>query len=340
MKLSDFDYTLPHERIAQAPARPRDRARMLVLARRDGSLAHRTFRDLPGYLRPGDVLVLNDTRVLPARLRGRRAGGGAVEVLLLRPDGRGAWEALVRPSRRVREGARLVFGDGTLEAVAGPRTDSGTRLVTLSCRGDLRAVLDEVGEMPVPPYIERPLDDPDDYQTVYAEREGAVAAPTAGLHFTDGLLAVLRTQGVDVVFLTLHVGIGTFRAVEAEDVAAHRMDAEWYDVTPQTARAINTARARGARVVVVGTTSVRTLESVAQDDGTVAAGNGWTDLFITPGFRFRVTDALITNFHLPRTTLLMLVSAFAGRDRVLGAYEAAVREGYRFYSFGDAMLIV
>ncbi|HYM68965.1 MAG TPA: tRNA preQ1(34) S-adenosylmethionine ribosyltransferase-isomerase QueA [bacterium] len=340
MKLSDFDYALPRERIAQAPARPRDSARLLVLSRGDGSLAHRTFRDLPDYLRRGDVLVLNDTRVLPARLRGRRAGGGAVEVLLLRPDGQGVWEALVRPGRRVREGARLVFKDGALEAVAGPRTASGTRLVTLSCRGDLRAALDEVGEMPVPPYIERPLDDPDDYQTVYAKREGAVAAPTAGLHFTDGLLAALRTRGVDVVSLTLHVGIGTFRAVEAEDVAGHRMDAEWYAVAPETARAINAARARGGRAVVVGTTSVRTLESVAQDGGTVAAGSGWTDLFITPGFRFRVTDALITNFHLPKTTLLMLVSAFAGRERVLAAYGAAVREGYRFYSFGDAMLIV
>ncbi|HXX36957.1 MAG TPA: tRNA preQ1(34) S-adenosylmethionine ribosyltransferase-isomerase QueA [bacterium] len=340
MKLSDFDYVLPRDRIAQKPARPRDAARLLVLSRRDGAMEHRTFRDLPEYLHAGDVLVLNDTRVLPARLRGRRAGGGAVEVLLLRPNGRGAWEALIRPGRRVREGARLVFEQGVLEAVAGPRTASGTRLVTLSHEGELRAVLEHAGEMPVPPYIERPLDDPADYQTVYARREGAVAAPTAGLHFTTGLLASLRAQGVETVYLTLHVGLGTFRPVETEAIEAHHMDREWYELTSDAARAINAARARGGRVVAAGTTAVRTLESVSRDDSTVASGCGWTELFITPGFRFRATDAVITNFHLPRTTLLILVSAFAGRERVLAAYQAAVREGYRFYSFGDAMLIL
>jgi len=340
MRLSEFDYALPADRIAQTPATPRDSARLLVLRRADGAVVHRTFRDLPECLRPGDVLVLNDTRVIPARLRGRRANGGAVELLLLRPHDGAVWEALVRPGRRVREGARLVFGGGRLEATAGARTASGTRLVTLACRGDLRAALQETGEMPVPPYIKRRLDDPRDYQTVYAEREGAVAAPTAGLHFTSELLAAVRARGVAPVFLTLHVGIGTFRSVEADDVTAHRMDGEWYEVPQETAQAIGTARARGGRVVVCGTTGVRTLESVARDDGTVAAGSGWTELFITPGFRFRATDALITNFHLPRTTLLILVSAFAGRERVLAAYETAVREGYRFYSFGDAMLII
>jgi len=339
MRLSEFDYALPRDRIAQTPAAPRDSARLLVLRRADGAVAHRTFRDLPEFLRPGDVLVLNDTRVIPARLRGRRANGGAVELLLLRPHGGAVWEALVRPGRRVREGARLVFGDGRIEATAGARTASGTRLVTLAHQGDLRAVLQETGEMPVPPYITRRLDDPRDYQTVYAEREGAVAAPTAGLHFTPELLAAVRARGAAPVFLTLHVGIGTFRSVETDDVTAHRMDAEWYEVPPETARAIGAARARGGRVVVCGTTAVRTLESVARDDGTVTAGRGWTELFITPGFRFRATDALITNFHLPRTTLLILVSAFAGRERVLAAYATAVREGYRFYSFGDAMLI-
>jgi len=339
MRLADFDYALPRDRIAQSPAVPRDSARLLVLSRADGAIAHRTFRDLPGALRPGDVLVLNNTRVLPARLRGRRDTGGAVELLLLHPGDGGAWEALVRPGRRVREGQRLIFGNGVLEATAGPRTPTGSRLVTLACRGDLLTVLREIGEMPVPPYIERRLDDPDSYQTVYAERDGAVAAPTAGLHFTQELLETVRARGVDLAVVTLHVGLGTFRAVEVDDVTSHRMDAEWYEVPRAAADAVNAARARGGRVVVVGTTGVRTLETVARDDGTVRAGSGWTELFITPGFRFRATDALITNFHLPRTTLLMLVSAFAGRERVLAAYEVAIRAGYRFYSFGDAMLI-
>lgn len=340
MRLADFDYVLPRDRIAQSPAAPRDSARLLVLSRADGAMAHHTFRELPEFLRPGDVLVLNNTRVLPARLRGRRDTGGAVELLLLRARDDGAWEALVRPGRRVRDGQRLIFGDGALEATAGPRTPTGSRLVTLTCRGDLQTVLRAIGEMPVPPYIERRLDDPESYQTVYAERDGAVAAPTAGLHFTPALLEAVRARGVDLAVVTLHVGLGTFRPVDVEDVTAHRMEAEWYEVPQAAADAVNRARARGGRVVVVGTTGVRTLESVAEDDGTVRAGSGWTELFITPGFRCRTTDALITNFHLPRTTLLMLVSAFAGRERVLAAYEAAVRDGYRFYSFGDAMLIV
>ena len=340
MRLGDFDYDLPRDRIAQSPAAPRDSARLLVLRRvGEGEIAHRRFRDLPDLLRPQDVLVLNNTRVLPARLRGRRDGGGPVELLLLRPLDDAVWEALVRPGRRVREGQRLVFGDGVLQATAGPRTERGSRLVTLSSDRDLHTVLGEVGQMPVPPYIERPLDDPESYQTVYAERDGAVAAPTAGLHFIRALLQAVRARGVALAVVTLHVGIGTFRAVETDDVTSHRMDAEWYEVSGAAADAVNEARARGGRVVVVGTTGVRTLESVAEDDGRVRPGSGWTELFITPGFRFRVTDALITNFHLPRTTLLMLVSAFAGRERVLAAYETAVRAGYRFYSFGDAMLI-
>jgi S-adenosylmethionine:tRNA ribosyltransferase-isomerase len=310
-----------------------------VLRRETGALEHRAFRDLPQYLRRGDVLVLNNTKVLPVRLRGRRASGGEVEVLLLRPVG-GHWEALVRPGRRLRPGTRLAFGDGAIEITVGPPTEQGTRLVDVHHAGDLRAALARAGEMPVPPYIERRLDNPDDYQTVYAEREGAVAAPTAGLHFTPALLATIRGQGVRVVFVTLHVGLGTFRGVEVEDVTRHRMDAESYDLSGEAAAAINGGRAQGGRVVVVGTTVVRTLESVAGEDGTVAAGSGRTELFITPGFRFRVTDALVTNFHLPRTTLLMLVSAFAGRERILAAYAEAIRLRYRFYSFGDAMLIV
>ncbi|MHB8731688.1 MAG: tRNA preQ1(34) S-adenosylmethionine ribosyltransferase-isomerase QueA [bacterium] len=338
LRLSDFDYELRRDLIAQAPARPRDSSRLLVLRRDTGAVAHRIFRDLPEYLRPGDVLVLNDTKVLPVRLRGRRATGGEVEVLLLKPsDGR--WEALVRPGRRLRPGTRLSFGGGAIEVTIGEPTEQGTRFVTLHHTGDLRAALERAGEMPVPPYIERPLDDPADYQTVYADREGAVAAPTAGLHFTPALLDAVRSRGARVAFVTLHVGLGTFRGVEVEDVTRHRMDAENYELNAEAAAVINGARAAGGRVVVVGTTVVRTLESIASDEGTVAAGRGSTELFITPGFRFRATDALVTNFHLPRTTLLMLVSAFAGRERILAAYAEAIRLGYRFYSFGDAMLI-
>jgi len=310
-----------------------------VLHRDTGALEHRVFRNLPEYLRLGDVLVLNNTKVLPVRLRGRRASGGEVEVLLLRSVG-DEWEALVRPGRRLRPGTRLSFGDGAIEVTIGAPTAQGTRLVTVHHAGDLRAALARAGEMPVPPYIERPLEHPDDYQTVYAEREGAVAAPTAGLHFTPGLLDTIRASGVRVAFVTLHVGLGTFRGVEVEDVTRHLMDAEEYALSEETAAAINGARTAGGRVVAVGTTVVRTLESIAREDGTVPAGRGRTELFITPGFRFRVTDALVTNFHLPRTTLLMLVSAFAGRERILAAYAEAIRLGYRFYSFGDAMLIV
>ena len=340
MKLSDFDYVLPRHLIAQAPSRPRDSARLLVLSRETGRIEHRTFRDLLDFLRPDDVLVLNDTRVLPVRLRARRATGGAVEVVLVRRRSDAAWETLMKPGRKVREGERLVFAPGVLEGTAGPPTASGRRLITLRHRGDLRPILDRIGEMPVPPYIQRPLDDPNDYQTVYAGREGAIAAPTAGLHFTPGLMQAIRERGVRITFLTLHVGPGTFRPVEADEIAMHRMDAEFYEVSDASAAVINDARARGGRIVVVGTTGVRTLESVVGEDGSIRAGSGWTDLFIIPGFRFRATDALITNFHLPRTPLLILVSAFAGRERVRGTYEEAVREGYRFYSFGDAMLIL
>ena len=338
-KLPDFDYALPRRLIAQAPARTRDSARLLVLDRATGRVTHRVFTDLPGLLRPTDVLVVNDTKVLPVRLRGRRATGGQVEVLLLRPQTNGAWEALLRPGRRVRSGTHLVFSPHVLEGTVGPRTSSGTWVIALRHRGDLRPILDELGEMPIPPYIERALDDPTDYQTVYAAREGAVAAPTAGLHFTATLLDALRRRGVRIVALTLHVGVGTFRPVTTEEVTRHRMEAEYYEVSPETAQTITAARQNGGRIIVVGTTSVRTLESIAAEDGVVRAGRGWTDLFITPGFRFRVTDAMITNFHLPRTTLLMLVSAFAGRERILAAYQEAIRLGYRFYSFGDAMLI-
>lgn len=311
-----------------------------MLHRDTGALEHRVFRDLPEYLRDGDVLVLNNTKVLPVRLRTRRPTGAEVEVLLLRPAG-DYWEALVRPGRRLQPGTRLQFGGGAIEVTIGARTEQGTRFVGIeTSSGDLRSTLDRIGEMPVPPYIEGPLENRNDYQTVYAEREGAVAAPTAGLHFTRALLDAIRARGIRIVFVTLHVGLGTFRGVEVEDVSRHRMDAEYYEVSAETAAAINAARAQGGRAVVVGTTVVRTLESVARDDGTVAPAAGPTELFITPGFQFRVTDALVTNFHLPRTTLLMLVSAYAGRERILAAYAEAIRRRYRFYSFGDAMLIL
>jgi S-adenosylmethionine:tRNA ribosyltransferase-isomerase len=341
MRLSEFDFALPPELIAQVPARPRDAARLLVLDRATGARTHRTFRDLPACLRPDDVLVLNDTKVLPARLRARRQpAGGAVEVLLLRPTADGTWEALVKPGRRVRKGDRLTFAAGLLEGVVGERMDGGTRTIVLEHQGELMPILQRVGEMPTPPYITRRLEDPQDYQTVFARAPGAVAAPTAGLHFTEALLAAVRRRGVEIAYLTLHVGLGTFRPVKVEDVAHHRMDAEVYEISVETAAAINRARGRGGRVVAVGTTCVRALESAAEPDGMVCARTASTNLFITPGYRFRVTDALVTNFHLPKSTLLMLASAFAGRERLLAAYAEAIREGYRFYSFGDAMLIV
>ncbi len=340
VKLADFDYLLPRELIAQVPARPRDSARLLVLDRATGGVAHRVFRDLPECLRPADVLVLNDTKVLPARLRARRPTGGIVEVLLLRPAPNGVWEALIRPARRVRQGARLVFAPGVLEGVAGERTAAGTRLIALEHQGDLLRVLDQVGETPTPPYIARAPDDPRDYQTVYARAAGAVAAPTAGLHFTEGLLAGIRERGPAIAFLTLHVGWGTFRPITAEDVTSHRMEAEVYEVSPEAAAAINGARARGGRIIAVGTTCVRTLESAVDDAGRIRPGAGSATLFITPGYRFRATDVLVTNFHLPRSTPLMLAGAFAGRERLLAAYAEAIRRRYRFYSFGDAMLIL
>ncbi len=341
MRLSEFDFTLPPELIAQVPARPRDAARLLVLERATGARRHRIFRDLPEWLRRDDVLVLNDTKVLAARLRARRQpSGGAVEVLLLRPMSDGAWEALVKPGRRVRRGDRLTFAVGLLEGVVGERTPSGTRTIALEHPGDLMPILQRIGEMPTPPYITRRLEDPHDYQTVFARAPGAVAAPTAGLHFTEALLAAIRRHGVEIVSLTLHVGLGTFRPVKVEEVARHRMDAEVYEIPVETAATINRARGRGGRAVAVGTTCVRALESAVQHDGRVHARTASTTLFITPGYAFRATDALVTNFHLPKSTLLMLASAFAGRERLLAAYEEAIREGYRFYSFGDAMLIV
>lgn len=345
MRLSDFDYALPPALIAQHPLTPRDAARLLVVHRSSGVFEHRTFRDLPEYLRAGDILVLNNTRVIPARLRGETAGGGAIEVLLLRPSASAAppgmelWEVLARPGRRVRAGARLRFRAGITGEVVGLRAE-GVRLVAFAAGRPLRQAIREIGETPLPPYVREPLRDPEEYQTVYAAVDGAVAAPTAGLHFTPGLLERIRAMGVGTATLTMHIGLGTFRPVTVEDPARHRMEAEWYEVTAEAAAAINDARARGGRIVPVGTSAVRTLETVTLEDGVVRPGEGWSRLFVYPGYRFRAADALVTNFHLPRTTLLMLVSALAGRELILRAYAEAIREGYRFYSFGDAMLIL
>lgn len=341
MRLADFDYVLPPELIAQQPASPRDSSRLLVLDRATGRLAHRIFREIGDYLTPGDVLVVNDTRVIPARLRGRRAGsGGAIELLLLRPTSDGAWEALVRPGRRLRVGAIVEMGTEGIPVEIGERLADGRRVVRLRGGGTLSELMQRAGEAPLPPYIRTSGSDPAikaAYQTVYAREEGAVAAPTAGLHFTPELLDRIRAQGVTVVTLTLHVGLGTFQPVTASDVRDHRMEVEHYTITPAAAEAINTPR---GRLVAVGTTTVRALETTVGADGRIRAGSGWTDLYVIPGFAFRAVQALVTNFHLPRTTLLMLVSAFAGRERVLAAYHEAIRERYRFYSFGDAMLIL
>lgn len=341
MRLADFDYALPPERIAQTPAVPRDSARLLVLPRDGGALAHRTFADLPEYLRPGDVLVINDTRVLPARLIGRREpGGGRVELLLLRRLDADRWEALAGPGRKAKPGVTLSFGDGRLRASVEARTDSGGRIVRFVHAGVFEHVLDELGQMPLPPYIHVPLADRERYQTVYARHTGSAAAPTAGLHFTPELLARLEAQGVGVVRLTLHVGLGTFRPVTAERIEEHRIHSEWCSVSPEAAARINAARPAGGRIVAVGTTAARTLETFADGNGMMRAGEGWTEIFIYPGYRFKAVDALVTNFHLPKSSLLLLVSALAGRERVLAAYETAVAMEYRFFSFGDAMLIV
>lgn len=364
MRLSDFDYNLPPELIAQHPAVPRDSARLIVVDRRNGQIQHRVFRDLPEYLRPPDVLVINDTRVMPARLRSRKTTGGAVEVLLLRPvspqagsapgDARPSarrtqskgsvpptevWETLVRPGRRVRKGNRLEFAGGLTGEVVDAR-EEGVRLIAFATDRPILDLVQQIGEVPLPPYVHEPLRRPDDYQTVYARVNGAVAAPTAGLHFTGALLQRIRDSGASIVTLTMHIGLGTFRPVSVEVVERHRMDTEWFEVPEDAAAKINVARAVGGHVVVVGTSAVRALETVTAEGGTVRPGSGWSELFIYPGYRFKATDVLVTNFHLPETTLLMLVCAFAGRELILRAYEEAIRTRYRFYSFGDAMLIL
>ncbi len=341
MKTSDFDYTLPESLIAQTPAEPRDHSRMLVYNRADRSVQHLHFYDLPQFLHPGDALVLNETKVIPARLLGEKEGTGVpVEVLLLKRESKDVWEALVRPGRRLLPGVFCSFGGGLLRAEMLETLPNGGRRVRFHYRGVFETLLDQLGQMPLPPYIHEHLADQTRYQTVYAREEGSAAAPTAGLHFTPQLLARIREMGVQVVPVLLHVGLGTFRPVKAEDVAQHVMHVEHYQVSPEAAQAINAARAGGHRCVCVGTTSVRTLETVADESGLVLPGSGDTGIFITPGYRYRAVDALITNFHLPQSTLLMLVSALMGREEALRIYELAVAEQYRFFSFGDCMLIL
>ena len=340
LKTSDYFYCLPPELIAQTPLERRDGSRLLVLDRETGEVEHRHFYDLPDFLKPGDCLVLNDSRVLPARLIGRRQpGGGACEVMLLADKGEGLWECLVRPGRKLREGAEVMFGDGELTARVETVLPDGNRLVRFQYEGIFLEVLERLGQMPLPPYIREKLENPERYQTVYSREVGSAAAPTAGLHFTEELLKQVEEKGVRVCYVTLHVGLGTFRPVKELDLTEHEMHSEYCSISGETARIINETRASGGRVICVGTTSCRTLESWAGEDGTMVEASGWTKIFIYPGYRFKVVDGLVTNFHLPESTLIMLVSALAGREKVLAAYEKAVEERYRFFSFGDAMLI-
>lgn len=341
LRLEDFSYELPEELIAQTPLDQRDESRLLVLNRETGTLEHRSFRDLPTYLKPGDVLVLNDTRVLPARLYGRRLETeGKVEVLLLRELADGQWETLVKPGRRCPEGQVLVFGGEKLIGRVLRRTPEGGRVISFNRTGDdFLTILSQIGQMPLPPYIHTELKDQNRYQTVYARHIGSAAAPTAGLHFTPELLDKIKQGGTEILYITLHVGLGTFRPVREEVIEKHHMHEEFFHVSPEVAARINAAKAEGQRVVAVGTTVVRTLES-AGASGHLQPGAAWTRLFIYPGFQFRIVDGMVTNFHLPKSTLLMLVSALAGRENILRAYQAAVQERYRFFSFGDAMLII
>ena len=340
MKTSDFNYELPPELIAQTPIPQRDASRLLVLNKNTGAWQHRHFYDLPEYLRPGDCLILNNSRVLPARLLGHRLpGGGACEVLLLIDRGNKTWECLVRPGKRMRTGAKLSFGDGELTAEVVEELPGGNRLVRFDYEGIFLEVLERLGKMPLPPYIKEELQDQERYQTVYSKVLGSAAAPTAGLHFTPELLEQVRAMGVEIAEVTLHVGLGTFRPVKESDVLKHHMHSEFYRIEQSEADKINRAKQEGHRVIAVGTTSTRTLEAAADEHGVLHETSGWTEIFIYPGYQFKVIDALITNFHLPESTLVMLVSALAGREHVLHAYEIAVQERYRFFSFGDAMFI-
>lgn len=340
MKTSDFYFDLPEELIAQDPLDDRSSSRLMVLDKDTGHITHRIFHDITEYLNPGDCLVINDTKVIPARLIGSKEDTGAkIEILLLKRKENDVWETLVKPGKKCRPGAKIVFGNGELRAEILEVLEDGNRLVHFSYEGIFEEVLDRLGQMPLPPYITHKLKDKNRYQTVYAKYEGSAAAPTAGLHFTKELLKQIENMGVKIARVTLHVGLGTFRPVKVENVLEHHMHSEYYQVTPEAAEMINETKKNGGRVISVGTTSTRTLESVALEDGTIIPGSGNTEIFIYPGYRFKAIDCLITNFHLPESTLLMLVSALAGKENILAAYEEAVRERYRFFSFGDAMFI-
>ncbi len=340
MKTHDFYYDLPEELIAQAPLEQRDTSRLMVLDRDTGAVRHKHFYDILDYLRPGDCLVMNDSRVLPARLLGHRPTGGAVEVLLLRDLGGKRWECLCKPGRKMQPGSEVIFGNGELTAVVTQVQEDGNRIVEFRYEGIFMEVLERLGKMPLPPYIKAELQDQERYQTVYSREVGSAAAPTAGLHFTRELLEKIREKGVNTAFVTLHVGLGTFRPVKAENILEHHMHAELCMLSAETAKMLNDTRKNGGRLVCVGTTSCRTLESLVNEDGSFTEKSKWTEIFIYPGYTFQAMDGLITNFHLPESTLVMLVSAFAGREHVLSAYEEAVAQRYRFFSFGDAMCIL
>ncbi len=340
MKRTDFYYELPEELIAQDPLADRSSSRLLVLDRKSGAVSHHVFREITDYLREGDCLVINDTKVIPARLIGSKLGTGAkIEVLLLKRKENNVWETLVKPGRKVKPGAKISFGDGLLVGEVVDIVEEGNRLIRFSFEGIFEEILDRLGQMPLPPYITHQLQDKNRYQTVYAKHTGSAAAPTAGLHFTPELLEEIKKSGIEIARVTLHVGLGTFRPVKANEITDHHMHAEFYQINEEAAKKINRAREVGNRVICVGTTSCRTVESAADERGHLEAKSGWTDIFIYPGYKFKILDGLITNFHLPESTLIMLVSALAGRENVLAAYEEAVKERYRFFSFGDAMLI-
>ena len=340
MLVKDFDYELPEELIAQDPIEDRSASRLMVLDRQTGETSHHIFREIADMLNPGDCLVINDTKVIPARLYGNRVGHtGKIEVLLLKRRENDIWETLVRPGKKLRPGTEVEFGGGLLKGRILEVVEDGNRLIQFSYEGIFEEILDQLGQMPLPPYITHELKDKNRYQTVYATHEGSAAAPTAGLHFTKELLEQIEAKGVRIARVTLHVGLGTFRPVKAEEVTDHHMHSEYYCIEQEAADKINQTKAEGGRVIAVGTTSCRTLESAAEPDGTLTAKSGWTDIFIYPGYTFKVLDGLITNFHLPQSTLVMLVSALAGREHILAAYKEAVQEKYRFFSFGDAMFI-
>ena len=340
MKTSDFYYDLPQELIAQDPLTDRSASRLMHLSIKDGSIEHRHFTDILEYLNPGDCLVINDTKVIPARLYGHKEETGAlIEILLLKRNENDVWECLVKPGKKARKGTRISFGDGLLKGEIVDVIEDGNRLIHFEYNGFFEEILDQLGEMPLPPYITHKLQDKNRYQTVYAKHEGSAAAPTAGLHFTKELLEKVKEKGVQIAHVTLHVGLGTFRPVKVDDVEQHHMHSEYYVVEEDQAKLINDTKKNGGRVIAVGTTSCRTLESATGEDGVLKAGSGWTEIFIYPGYHFKMIDSLITNFHLPESTLMMLVSALAGKEKIMHAYEEAVKERYRFFSFGDAMFI-